>query len=646
MHQLGKLDEPVAPPQARPRSWTPVILGTIVMAAVAGVGYWMYQHATAPDGLPKNLEFQPLARGDVIYTIVEKGELEAARNTEVVCQVRASGRGSNAASSIKWVIDDGSRVHKGDLLVELEDASIREQLDTERIAVEGKLDLYEQAKANFKIVENDNKAAEMTAMNNLEIARIDLQKFLNAERAQKQFDIDSRIKAATADLIQWRDKLGWSNRMFTRGYLSANQKLSDESRTDNAESALDKLYKEAETLKYDNQRMLLDLKNKLEQAKLALQVAKETASAKRSQAQATLNAAELSLRLEQTRVDALEQDLRNCKIYAPHGGMVIYFIPESARYGNSSQNAAIEPGAPVKEGQKLMRIPDLSKMVARVKVNETVVNKLRGDVMAPTGFFRAWDAGVSLGQWSHKLADAAVPGAHTGLAAMLPGFIFQREVKEDYNHLAEQVIEDGMPAHVRVPSVDRPLPGHVKTVSSVASSTDWMSSDVKVYQTLVTLDEYVEGLKPNMSAEVTVQVDESRHVLRLPIQAVLESGGKKFCYVKHDESIEKKMVKTGLNNYKFVEVLEDGSEVKEGDLIVLNARTYAEKMNDLQGAGSEAGGVKGGKRKPGSKSTLRPAPRAVASGPEAAPTQAVAEQETKSEASPNSAGHGRAGAAN
>jgi multidrug efflux pump subunit AcrA (membrane-fusion protein) len=578
--RLDKLDEPVSPPTVQ-RSWRAVIIGITVMTLVAAIGYWSWQQWKTPDGPPKNLEVQSCERGDVVLSYVGKGELEAARNTEVVCLVRASGRGSTAATSIKWVIDDGTKVRKGDLLVLLEDASLREQLATQHVVVEGKIDLYEQARASLKITENENHSAELTALSNLEIAKIDLEKFLKAERAQKQYDIDSRIKLATANLIQWRDKLGWSNRMFNRGYLSANQKLSDETNVDQAVVNLDKLDKELETLKFDNRRSEVDLLNKCKQAELALQVAKETAAAKKAQALATLTSAELILKQESTKQDDLEQDVRNCRIIAPHDGMVIYYIPESMRY-NSTQQVAIEPGTPVKEGQKLMRIPDLGRMVARVKIDEAIVAKLRGDQMAPTGFGSCYDIGQSLSMLPHLLASRAVPGTHMGLAAMMPGLISQREVKTDYSQLDEEIVVDGMPANLKVPSIDRPLAGHVKMVSAVASQSDWMSSDVKVFPTLVSIDEPVEGLKPNMSAEVTVKIDERKNVLRLPVQAVLESGGKKFCYVKHGNSIGKKTVVTGLNNYKFVE-LADGSEVQDKDLVVLNARSYAERVGDLQG---------------------------------------------------------------
>ncbi|MFT3878886.1 MAG: hypothetical protein QM703_04390 [Gemmatales bacterium] len=580
--RLSTLDDPAVVPPRPKRSWTPVILGVLTLGIAVAGGYWGWQFYHAPEGPPKNLETQALTRGDIMLTFVEKGELEAARNTEIICQVRASGRGNSAASSIKWVIDDGSKVKKGDQLMLLEDASLREQLNNQHIVVEEKNDLYEQAKANLKIVENENKSAELTGINNYKIAEIDLEKFRKAEKQQKQFDIDSRIKLATADLIQWRDKLGWSNRMFVRGYLSANQKLNDETRLDQANVNLDKLQKEFDTLKFDNQRQELDLLNKLEQAKLQMEIAKENSESKRAQGQAKLTSAELILKQESQKRDDLEQDVRNCKIFAPHDGMVIYFVSESSRFGGSSQTSPIEVGSPVKEGQKLMRIPNLSRMIARVKVHESIVTKLRGDVTAPTGFGTFYDVGQVVMQWGHILNAHAVPGLHSALPNFMPGLVIQREVKSDLGHLEEVVTDEGMGASIKVASVEKPLTGRVKTVSSVASSTDWMSADVKVYQTVVAIDETPENLKPNMSAEVTVKIDERKGVLQLPIQAVLESGGEKFCYVKTDSHIEKRTVKTGLNNYKFVEVLPE-SKVKENELIVLNARAYAEKVNDLKG---------------------------------------------------------------
>src|SRR5262249_36209518 len=43
-------------------------------------------------------------------TIVEQGTLESQNNNDIVCRVKARAQGSNVASTIKWVIDDGTHV--------------------------------------------------------------------------------------------------------------------------------------------------------------------------------------------------------------------------------------------------------------------------------------------------------------------------------------------------------------------------------------------------------------------------------------------------------------------------------------------------------------------------------------------------------
>ena len=78
-------------------------------------------------------------------------------------------------------------------------------------------------------------------------------------------------------------------------------------------------------------------------------------------------------------------------------------------------------------------------------------------------------------------------------------------------------------------------PSLPKMVGTVPSQQDWFSSDVKVYQTMVSIDEHLPGLKPGMTAEVTIFTDShSDHALTVPIQAILggaDLGSKRKVYV-------------------------------------------------------------------------------------------------------------------
>src|SRR5262249_45144608 len=74
--------------------------------------------------------------------------------------------------------------------------------------------------------------------------------------------------------------------------------------------------------------------------------------------------------------DLLEQ-IKQCKVTAKHAGIVIYAVPEQTRMGAGSQQSIIAQGEPVQYGQKMMSIPDLSRMVVALRIHEAFINHIR-----------------------------------------------------------------------------------------------------------------------------------------------------------------------------------------------------------------------------------------------------------------------------
>jgi len=214
--------------------------------------------------------------------------------------------------------------------------------------------------------------------------------------------------------------------------------------------------------------------------------------------------------------DALYADLLNqikfCKVYAPNSGIVVYAVPEQTRRGAGSSQSIIAQGEPVVAGQKMMSIPDLAHMLVRVRTHEAFINSLK-----------------------------------TGLPVLV-----QVEAQ------AETILK-----------------GHVKYVASVAADQDWMSPDVKVYESLVEIDgpQTMLNLKPGLSAVCTIFTEKkAEHVLAVPIQAILisqEKGDKPRCFVETPNGPEGHEVELGLSDEKYVEVK---SGLHQGDEIILNPR--------------------------------------------------------------------------
>src|SRR5207247_8516498 len=92
----------------------------------------------------------------LLLTIVERGTLESAQNKEIMCEVKAGSKNTTVATTIKWVIDDGTSVKKDQLLVELDDSGLQEQLKQQEINVLSAVSAYIQADEGYQIQLSQN----------------------------------------------------------------------------------------------------------------------------------------------------------------------------------------------------------------------------------------------------------------------------------------------------------------------------------------------------------------------------------------------------------------------------------------------------------------------------------------------------------
>ncbi len=522
-----------------------IIAGCVALAALAFAGFWVFEKSSffgsdytatndtgetiKVDG--KGLQFLPVGRADVIFTITEKGELEAVQNTEIVCKVRSSGRGSSDATTIKkLLVEDGQQVAAGTVLVELDASGFAEQLQTQQIQVRSAKLAWDTAQDEKTIVESQNKKDIAAAEDAVKIAKLDLLKYEEGDLYKQRNKLLGDIKLAESDLLRLKRRFVLSEKLLRKGIVADTQVQEDEAAYEKANITVLDLKRQLEALdKYESERNRIDWRSKVSQAETNLKTVKLQATSKETQAEATVKAKEAIYQTEVDKEKDLKEDIENCTIKAPREGMVVFFIDERSSYGFSgSSSRMVADNEKVGNGQRLMRIPDLRHMQVKVKVHESLEPRLREALQARRG--------------------------------------------------------SGLPANIKLASRDQPLnlQGHVRSVAAAASSMDRYSSDVRVYPATVAIEQTFEPegfyIKPGTSAEVMVFLDERKNVLRLPVQAVLAVHDERFCYVKNDNKIEKRVIQTGLNNTKYVEVV---SGLEEGDEVLHNPRPVAEKLGHL-----------------------------------------------------------------
>jgi HlyD family secretion protein len=569
---------PAAKPQpAKSRKGRYLLIGgllTIAAGSIAAYSLSAGDKSHRPDLILHKVRYEPLN-----LTVVERGALESSDNREVTCRVKAGNKAT--ALNIKWVIDDGAQVKAGDLLMEIDDSPLQDAVKAEKILLDQAKASWVAADENYKIQVSQNESDTKTAETVLELARIDLIKYEEGDYPQSLKDVEGRIKIAESDLEQQRDRAAWAQRMVKKGYQTVSQAQAEQSKLESLEIALKKVQEERRVLTDPafgmKKRTETDLTNKVAEARRALERVKDQAKAKEIQVESDRQAKRSVYMQEQDKYDDIEDQIRKCVITSPQDGMVVYYVSDQSRYGSGSSQSIIAQGEPVKEGQRLMRIPDLKRMLVNTKIHEAMVRRIRGELWRPTGFVDTLRAALC---------------TNPDAIARMMNLYAMPEIRERFRDHELEKIADGMTATVRVDAFpERPLTGHVKTVGTVASQQDWMSADVKVYQTMISIDESLEGLKPGMSAEVTIHVESAgEHVLTVPIQAIVggaELGRTRKVYVATPDGPQQREISIGLSNETVVEV-KDG--LKEGDEVVLNPKALlGDKAKTRQATEAERG---------------------------------------------------------
>lgn len=135
--------------------------------------------------------------------------------------------------------------------------------------------------------------------------------------------------------------------------------------------------------------------------------------------------------------------------------------------------------------------------------------------------------------------------------------------------LHESIVKEvakGMRARVYVEGLSgRKLEGRVTDIA-ILPTFNWFS-DVRYFDGKVRLDNPPRGILPGMTAQVEIALDRKEDVLAVPTVAIAHEDGREFCYVAHDDGLERREVKLGEGTRDLLEISEG---LNEGEEVVLN----------------------------------------------------------------------------
>ncbi len=326
---------------------------------------------------------------------------------------------------------------------------------------------------------------------------IDFTKYADAallgdgEAKQKIRKLEDELQVAQKSIAQSITKLEGTQRLHSKGFLSKVELQTDEYVLENDKLKL----ATAETaralfLKYEFIKSSEEFLGKYVEAVNELGRARKGAVSKYAQAEAKVKAAEGRYNLEARQREDIIGQIEKCSVRARRPGLVVYGGGGSMRYYYG--NEQIREGALVREQQPIITIPDMSRMIVKVRIHETYIKKIKK------------------GQRVRIIADA------------FP---------------------------------DNTLEGEVTKVGVLPDSQmRWNDPDNKVYLTTISINNAADWLKPGMSTRSEILVKTLPDVVYVPMQAVTPIGGKQFCFVAKGGGQEQREVELGEFNDEFIEI--------------------------------------------------------------------------------------------
>ena len=349
------------------------LFSLVVVALLAAGGYFVWGR------LQETVKMDPpqlvsVKRGMFVHEILERGNLESARNTEIKCMVESQYAGTNIV--IKSVIDEGTMVEEGDILIELDSPTLLDNLQNQETSVLSAIAQLTRSQADLKSTE------------------IALKEYLQGVYNQERTAIQNRLFSAEEAVKLLENDLTHSEKLLEKGYITDAQ----------VDAAIIEIDKARNTQKMET--INLDVYQKLTREK---RIAQLEAAVLTAEANVALD--ERFLGIRKTRLTLLQEQVERCTIRAPRAGQVVYYV-SPRMMGND--DSLIREGLRVMERQILLQLPDPTQMQVRGLVNEANVRLVK----------RGQKAAVRLEAFPDQVFDGAVksvndfpePGNFMGMA--------------------------------------------------------------------------------------------------------------------------------------------------------------------------------------------------------------------------------------
>ncbi len=294
------------------------------------------------------------------------GTLDAARSHMVSSTIKGD------KGKIIFIIEDGARVEKGDILVGLDPTPFEEdvlrltgELRTREAGIEGDKQSVEWEKSQ---VERQIKTAEF----NLRVTRLDLKKLEKGEGPLQLAQFKGEMETAKEEYVRRLSYIKDLEDLSEKGYSNPTEIALAKGKASGAGDTYNIAREKYLTYRdYVLPSLIETAKANLQQCEMLLEQTKKQGMFKVAEAVAGLQKAKSEFENAKNILKQAQRELEKTVIHAPFSGIAILY--ESFR---ENQKRKPRVGDTVWQNQPLLYLPDISSMIVKTQVREVDLHKI------------------------------------------------------------------------------------------------------------------------------------------------------------------------------------------------------------------------------------------------------------------------------
>ncbi len=308
-------------------------------------------------------------RGDLDIQVQTVGVLDAARTHMVSSAVRGD------KGKIIFLVEDGARVTKNDVLVRLDPTPFETEIHRLGGEVRSLVAAVESAKQMLEWEKNQTLREIRTANYNLTVAGLELRRLVDGDGPLQLAQYKSELDKAKEEFNRYQTYILELDKLHTQGFTNpteislARQKVEQ----------LGELY-QTTRLRYDSYQehvlptAIETARAKVEKVGMDIQQLEKGTAFKVARAVAVLAEVQGKLETAQASLQQALAEMKKTIIRAPFGGIAILY--ETFRDG---QKRKPRVGDRVWQNQPLLYLPDISSMIVNTQVREIDLHKVAMD---------------------------------------------------------------------------------------------------------------------------------------------------------------------------------------------------------------------------------------------------------------------------